>query len=114
MAKKIIMKIDILGTEYKVYTDSSVNDDRLRRNDGYIIPEKKIIILDQDNSKVHQQHVIKHEIVHAFCYESGLDVESWANNEETIDWIAIQLFKMSSTVKNSLNVLKGVSYGRKN
>lgn len=40
---------------------------------------------------------LRHEIVHAFLYESGLSgnsrisaVEGWARNEEMVDWIALQ------------------------
>ncbi len=33
----------------------------------------------------------RHEIVHAFLAESGLDQNSdWARNEEIVDWIALQ------------------------
>lgn len=39
------------------------------------------------------------EIIHAFLYESGLDVNSlsggaWAKNEEMVDWMAIQMPKI--------------------
>lgn len=104
--KLLIMKLNILGAEYKVYVDVPDRDDRLKTNDGYIVPEKKIIVLDRKNVDVHQQHVLKHEITHAFLYESGLDVETWANNEEIVDWIAIQLSKMSDTAKIAMKKLK--------
>ena len=45
------------------------------------------------------REIIRHEIIHAFLYESGLDGEShsnsssWATDEEIIDWFAIQLKK---------------------
>ena len=47
----------------------------------------------------YQHKVIRHEIVHAFLYESGLDVNSlsggaWAKNEEMVDWMAIQIPKI--------------------
>lgn len=45
----------------------------------------------------YKNSVMRHEIVHAFLYESGLDVCSkgaWAKNEEMVDWIAIQFPKM--------------------
>lgn len=35
--------------------------------------------------------IVRHEIVHAFLKESGLDCNSdWARNEEIVDWIALQ------------------------
>ena len=50
--------------------------------------------------------VARHEILHAFMYESGLwsngmclDEESWAMNEEMIDWFAIQSSKIFKAFK---------------
>lgn len=100
--KKKIMTIDVLGTKYNVYTDTPKDDIILTKNDGYIAPEKHIIVLDAGNNPVHMKHVMTHEIIHAFCYESGLDVETWANNEEIIDWIALQLEKIHKVNKHSL------------
>ena len=40
---------------------------------------------------------LRHELVHAFLYESGLfnnTNSDWAKNEEVVDWIAIQFEKM--------------------
>lgn len=42
----------------------------------------------------YQKKVLRHEIVHAFLYESGLwqnayGSKCWAKNEEMIDWMAI-------------------------
>lgn len=96
------MTINIMGTNYKVFTDSSKDDVLLSRNDGYIAPEKRIIVLDEGNNPVHQRHVLTHEIVHGFLYESGLDVESWGNNEEIVDWISLQLEKMHKLSKKTL------------
>ena len=50
--------------------------------------------------------VLRHEIIHAFLYESGLwnnsgNIKNWAQSEELTDWIAIQspkLFKVFKTV----------------
>ena len=43
--------------------------------------------------------VLRHEIIHAFLYESGLwnnsgDVEAWAQSEEMTDWFSIQFPKI--------------------
>lgn len=47
----------------------------------------------------YQRKVIRHEIIHAFLYESGLWQNSlnsgaWAKNEEMVDWLAIQAPKI--------------------
>ena len=101
-----IMELNILGTKYKVFVDTSDHDEKLKTVDGYIAPEKKIIVLDRKNVDVHQQHVLTHEIVHAYLYESGLNVETWANNEEIVDWIAIQVGKIYNTSKEIKKNLK--------
>lgn len=104
--KKKIMVINIIGTNYTIYTDVPKDDEKLNNMDGYCMPEKKKIILDANSVPEHKQHVLAHELTHAFLYESGLDVETWARNEEIVDWIAIQLFKISSTVKKAQKKLK--------
>lgn len=47
-----------------------------------------------ENIGLYKDKVCRHEIIHAFLYESGLDVESWARNEEIVDWLALQIPKM--------------------
>ena len=100
------MEVNVLGTKYKVYVSTPEHDEKLKTCDGYIMPEVKEIMLDRNSKSLHQQKVLTHELTHAFLYESGLDVESWGNNEEIVDWIAIQLSKMAKVQKDSLNKLK--------
>ena len=43
----------------------------------------------------YQRKVIRHEIIHAFLYESGLaenslSASAWGKNEEMVDWMAVQ------------------------
>ena len=43
--------------------------------------------------------MIRHEIIHAFLYESGMKecssaTQSWVENEEMVDWFAIQIPKI--------------------
>ena len=57
---------------------------------------------DFDSLENCYKQTIRHEIIHAFFYESGLDNCSdasgpWAINEEMVDWFAIQgpkIFKL--------------------
>lgn len=103
-------KIDILGTEYTVAIVSCDKDSAFERNniDGYCdFYTKQIVICDlntwerwknepQETKNIAMKESIKHEIVHAFLNESGLDSSSvvfnqaWAINEEMVDWIAKQ------------------------
>ena len=47
------------------------------------------------NMKEYRKKVLRHEIVHAFLYESGMWCNSgasdaWGTDETIVDWIAIQ------------------------
>ncbi len=44
----------------------------------------------------------RHEIIHAFLFESGLAENSeWAQNEEMVDFFAIQFPKLMEVFKNA-------------
>lgn len=98
------MKINVLGTEYEVILNAKEEDyPDLEDSDGYCdFAIKKIVVAemvsDEDtggNLEYYKQKVIRHEIVHAFMYESGLGVCSeWGQDETLVDWIAIQSPKM--------------------
>ena len=96
------MKVNILGTEYTIETRTEATDKYLIGHDGYCDKTTKEIVIDDftptditvKDLKVFHKMVLRHEIVHAFLNESGLDTESWAKNEELVDWIALQFPKM--------------------
>jgi hypothetical protein len=97
-------KINILGTEYSLQYLSSKEDKKLEDLDGYtdfylkrIVVEKNFEnrLTDETKIKNYQNKILRHEIIHAFLFESGLDCNSlkvynWAENEEMVDWFAIQ------------------------
>lgn len=104
------MTVSILGTEWTIlYVDYEL-DPYLKRNelDGYASPSLKQIVVacsetipnrgecsDQEH-RISEKETLRHEIVHAFLFESGLADCSiilnspWAKNEEMVDWIAFQ------------------------
>ena len=98
------MKVNVLGTVYKIKYIPSL-DGRGGETDFYT---KEIRFSEQedvpaeyktDNLKEMQRHVLRHELIHAFLFESGMDQssaahEAWAVNEEMIDWMAIQMPKI--------------------
>lgn len=97
------MTVDILGTKYTITESNKVKDDNLNSGDGYCDHSTKQIVIDtfQDSPgsladlKTYRQQVIRHELVHAFLFESGLGADSWGINEEIVDWIAYQFPKMA-------------------
>lgn len=104
--------INVLGTEYSVYTDVPVGeDDGLTNRFGYAsYLNRKIVVADlntidewskesEDVKKEQVKATLRHEVIHAFIYESGLygnslGVDAWALNEEMVDWIALQFPKI--------------------
>ena len=104
------MKINILGTEYTIEYRSFREDKKLDTRDGYTSSFLKLIVIENDFEgrtefiEEYQKKILRHEIVHAFLNESGLDcnslkANSWAENEEMVDWFAIQSPKIFKIYK---------------
>lgn len=110
------MKVNVLGTEYGIRYVPSL-DGRGGETDFYT---KEIRISEQedvpaefktDNLKEMQNHVLRHELIHAFLFESGMDQSStahkaWAVNEEMIDWMAIQMPKIMAAYNSIIKQQK--------
>lgn len=85
------MTVDVLGTKYTITESNKVKDNELNNGDGYCDHSTKQIVIDtfQDSPgsladlETYRQHVIRHELVHAFLFESGLGADSWGINEES-------------------------------
>lgn len=104
---ELLDKVNILGIEYEIYHNVSNDFKFFKKGEADGICDfsvKKIYIaameVDDDtyqDLESYKKSVIRHEIIHAFLYESGLNASSangWARNEEMIDWIALQFPKM--------------------
>lgn len=100
-------KINILGTEYTL-KGRCKTDPKMIYKDGYCDKtSKELVILDSlnikddincvENPKIYSNSVIRHEVIHAFFYESGLD--EFFNNELLVDWIAMQYPKIKKIFK---------------
>jgi len=91
--------IKVLGTKYTI---KEVNHCIIEDRECAGLTDfeaKEIQILKTTKSK---NAVVRHEIIHAYLYESGLDsssneIDSWARNEEMVDWFAIQSPKIFKT-----------------
>ena len=116
---KRIVKVNILGTNYKIIFKSESEEIRLKENWGFTDYHTKEIYIHDDieketvtsckNLKDFKNKVIRHEILHAFLYESGLrentnHSDAWAENEEMVDWFAIQFSKILKVYKE-LNII---------
>lgn len=100
------MKVNILGTEYTLTVCSDMEEPCLAERDGFCDETtKEMVVESYDNYKdeptckanllVQINKVKRHEIIHAFLFESGLAENStWAQNEEMVDFFAIQFPKL--------------------
>ena len=101
--------VNILGTEYDVLEQSDSENKKLEQCDGLCEQySKKIVISDckytendimrADNFEEYKKKVARHEVFYAYFGESGLGSNSdYAENEELIDWLAIQSPKIFKT-----------------
>ena len=104
------MKVNILGQEYNIVETDPSEDRVLKDVDGYCDPSVKVCVIDSQKDKdpdslkdmeVYKRKVTRHELIHAFLYESGLGPEcSWAT-EEMVDWLASQFPKMAAVFQSA-------------
>lgn len=105
-----MLSVSILGTNYEVIAKKYSEEPSFERDeiDGYCDSLLKQIVYcematykgweNESKESWHSQEqlTLRHEIVHAFFNESGLQdnalcfERSWAKNEEMVDWIALQ------------------------
>lgn len=96
-------EIDVLGSKWQIieedelrvanadgFTDNSVREIHLQS----VFSDEKSSVADMEEYKM---RVLRHEILHAFIFECGLDIEnSWARNEEMIEFFALQSYKIAN------------------
>ena len=99
------MTVNILGTDYTILKKSKNEDSHLNNYDGYCDKTTHVIVVitkdsdcDLGNFDEYQKKILRHEIIHAFLFESGLH-ENWSHeqfghDETYVDWIAAQFPKM--------------------
>lgn len=106
--------VDILGSKWTIkYVD---DDPAFEQANGYTndaareitIENVKIsddpLLYDMQSQYINQKRVLRHELIHAYLYESGLgdssnNCDAWAVNEEMVDWFARNIPKMIVTFK---------------
>lgn len=110
------MKVSILGTDYEIIRKRYSEDPYFEKwsLDGYCDYLNKVICIadmttypgweeeTEETCKKQEAGTLRHEIIHAFLNESGLQDSSgkvenigWAKNEEMVDFFAIQFPKIA-------------------
>lgn len=98
--------VNILGTEYTIKRKKFLSEDC----DGYCDNTNKVIVVRKDNYnnvgnfEWLMKKQLRHEIIHAFLSESGLQSnfehsQRFGHEETMVDWIAIQFPKMLEVFK---------------
>ena len=96
------MEVNILGTVYKILID--VPDEDMPEGAYGCMDQSirtiKVAKFEKDRNSVqdldeYRKKVLRHEIIHAFLYESGMwnnsgTAECWGMDETITDWFAIQ------------------------
>lgn len=106
------LKIDVLGTEYEILKQSRKENKMLESCDGYCDKTSKKIVVtikeedcELDNFEVYQKKTIRHELIHAFLFESGLHEnfkhDIFGHDETMIDWVAFQFPKLLKAFKDA-------------
>ena len=93
-------QINILGQEYTIKFKNMVEDLVMQEADGECRWYKKEIVI-RDDLEENKNHVIKHEIVHAFLAESGL--KEYRQDELIVDWIAWNIEKIQKVINEVIN-----------
>lgn len=108
-----MITINILGTRYEFCERTLAEDEYLKNCDGYCDKTSKTICIttkkpehDDDVFDVYIKKVKRHEIIHAFMNESGLQENfehpnRYGHDETTIDWFAIQFTKLLAAFKEA-------------
>ena len=100
--------VNVLGTEYEIWLNVPEDEDKtLEQCSGYCDKTTKRVIvarLGEDcnlgNTTEYVKYVIRHELVHAFLFESGIsgdttwDIEGQEHPEHMVEWIAMQFPKL--------------------
>lgn len=106
--KEVNMIIDVLGQPYKVLYRQRDDDPLLAEWSGYTDRTSKEIVVccmkrttqtDVDNLDTLMAEALRHEIVHVFLFESGL--EEYGRDEVIVQWIAMQLPKINKAIKQT-------------
>ena len=100
--------VNVLGTEYRIFLDVPESEDEVLKScAGYCDKTSYRIAVvardadgNLDDDSAYRKQILRHEIIHAFLFESGLGGDSvWyvkgqEHPEQTVDWLARQFPKI--------------------
>lgn len=109
------MTLSILGVNYTVKVTTATVDKNLSDCAGYCDPTSHKIVIEDcgldddgfDDWLERQNRILRHEILHAFLFESGLGAdatyiqEGQTHPETMVDWFARQAPKIYAVYKTA-------------
>lgn len=108
------MTLNILGTDYTVHIRTPEEDEALKFCSGYCDHTTHEIVVQEEKPKepgdigdwkAYHNRILRHEIIHAFLFESGLGGDATyqekedAHPELLVDWFARQAPKIYEVYK---------------
>ena len=107
--KKPDLVVNVLGTDYAIYMNvPDTEDATLKTCMGYCDKTTKRVVVgklpDECNlgdATEHVKYVIRHELIHAFLFESGIsgdtvwDIDGEEHPERMVEWIGMQFPKIA-------------------
>lgn len=110
---EIIKSVEILGESYKLIESSAERFDKFDA-DGFCEWWAKEIHIKSDigvegedtmfNLSDYRKSVIRHEIIHAFLFESGM--KDYERDEVIVEWIARNLNRLSLVCEKAVSLLE--------
>jgi len=118
--KSAKIPVDVLGSAYDLFLTTDKEEPRFDKLncDGFCDSISRRIYVNCNvndaalsDPRLYIFHTIKHELVHAFLYESGLSTDfehahRFGHEETMVDWIAIQMPKIISCYRNLTMLLE--------
>lgn len=107
------MKVNVLGTDYDVELLEERDEAMEAMNcDGYTdnsVKQIKVLKYKDDDKDPRQINdvskynnlVLRHELIHAFLYECGIDNGMLFHNEECVDFFAMQFEKLTKIFEDA-------------
>ena len=112
----IDIKVNILGSEWTVRSATEAEEPRLDGVNGFTDWTTRTICLEKNtignigSIETYMKQVIRHEVVHAFMFESGLgdafEHKDYGQEETIVDWFAFQMGNIMNVVMDIQNAVK--------
>lgn len=108
--------VRILGAVWTVRSATETEEPRLEGVNGFTDWTTRTICLEKNTQgnlgciKTYMNQVIKHEVIHAFMFESGLgdsfEHKDYGQEETIVDWFAFQMGNIMNVVMDIQNAVE--------